>query len=258
LAIIFGLVPWGFAMPVAYKWPLWFIAMASIVYLCLTTIPWLSVTFPAWPQKVGWIVVVLVICAEIFWPVMHRQWKVEKATVVEGNLRTLSRAMMPVGRTLSVGKANFTFSGTAEQNPGLQFLYDSGFRISVAQNNDLQISTPIRDRFGRLVANIDNNHWTITSACLDKNYTQDSLEILDDRGLVVFQVTILSDRVQIQGEWRDEFGHGLRLSIDPKSGGLSVVSWDTPEHEQQAMQIIGPMFVYPSINHWGEKKMSGP
>jgi hypothetical protein len=75
----------------------------------------------------------------------------------------------------------------------------------------VQVSTVVRDRQGRLGASIEKNHWSVTSACLDKNYSTDSLEILDTRGLVVFQVRLLADRVELQGEWRDEFGNGVRL-----------------------------------------------
>ncbi len=77
------------------------------------------------------------------------------------------------------------------------------------------MATPVRDRQEHLVA-IEKNHWSVTPACLDKNYTENSLEVFDARGLVVFQMRLLADYVELQGEWRDEFGNGVRFAEEPR------------------------------------------
>jgi hypothetical protein len=92
----------------------------------------------------------------------------------------------------------------------------------------------------------------VTSACLDKNYSSDSLEILDARGLVVFQMRLLADRVDLQGEWRDEFGNGVRLLGNEKMGGGEFGIWHDAKGEQELMELIPMMFKYPSVNHWSE------
>jgi hypothetical protein len=133
----------------------------------------------------------------------------------------------------------------------MQLLYDAGLRLEI-ENGVVQVSTLVRDRQGRLVASILKNHWSVTSACRDKNYSGDSLEILDARGVVVFQMRLLSDRVELQGEWRDEFGNGVRLLGNEKMGGGTMDLWKNPQREQDLMKIIPPMFKYPSVNHWKE------
>jgi hypothetical protein len=92
----------------------------------------------------------------------------------------------------------------------------------------------------------------VTPACLDKNYTKNEVEILDSRGEVIFQLKILSDHVEIQGEWRDEFGNGMRLSTGGGGRGGDITLWRTPEKEQETMKIIKPDFKYPSSLHLGE------
>jgi hypothetical protein len=137
-------------------------------------------------------------------------------------------------------------------------VYDAGLRITVDRDGILSVSTPIRDHNGRLVATIDNNEWRVYSGATDKNYTDNSLEVLDLRGHVVLQVTLLDDRVQIQGEWRDEFGKGCRLRQsspeDPLHKGMEMglEIWDNKQGEEYFEKTIPPRFKYPSNEHWRE------
>jgi hypothetical protein len=51
LAVVLALVPWGFTMPVTYKWSLWGISLAFVLYLVLNTIP--SLANLSTPQRVA-------------------------------------------------------------------------------------------------------------------------------------------------------------------------------------------------------------
>jgi hypothetical protein len=254
LAIVLGLLPWGYSMPVAYKWPLWAIMLVSLSYLSVSTIPLLSNYFTAPVQRLTFIVGVLALSVATFWPVMRTQWKTENSLAVEGELHPRVKLNQAPQKVIGVATNRYTWAGDQDKEM-LTMLYDAGLRIDV-ENNEVVISTPIRDRFGHLLATIDRNHWRVTPACLDKNYTSDSLEVLDSRGHVVFQMTALSDRVQLQGEWRDEFGNGVRLFARP-DGGVNIGIWHDSAMEQKIMELIRPMFNYPSINHWGELKRIG-
>jgi hypothetical protein len=249
-SIVFTLFPLGLSMPVIYKWPLWGVSAISILYLVMTIVPWLSNR--SLVQQVAFSIAVIALAFGLFWPLMRSQYKTEKATLLEGDLRAMVKATKTPERVMEVGGTTFVWKNDPQQDV-MKMLYDSGLRIEV-EDNELKVSGPIRDRLGHLVASLDKNHWSVTSACLDKNYSSDSLEILDLRGLVIFQIKILSDRVQLQGEWRDEFGHGLRLMAGSDGGIISY--WIDEKSEQQEMKIIEPMFKYPSANHWSELRSS--
>jgi hypothetical protein len=115
------------------------------------------------------------------------------------------------------------------------------------------LSTTIRDAEGHTVASIDKNHWKVFAPfCADKNYTNDgmTLEILDSSLHVVFQLKFASDAVQIQGEWWDNQGNGKRILKDARGPG-SVVEFLGPRQKKNE-DLIKPMFVYPSSEHWQE------
>src|SRR5260370_19932572 len=121
----------------------------------------------------------------------------------------------------------------------------------------LTISHPIRDKARHLVVKVENNHWSVSpdhSVCWDKNYTKNSLEVKDGAEHVVLQIRILPDRIQLQGEWRDEFGHGMRLGACSTPAGVTgcITLWNNPERERELEQLIEPMFKYPSREHWRE------
>ncbi|MEJ0092842.1 MAG: hypothetical protein WDN46_05280 [Methylocella sp.] len=47
------------------------------------------------------------------------------------------------------------------------------------------------------------NEWRVTPppGTLDRNYTDDALEIRGAGGKIVLQLRVLQDRIQLQGEW---------------------------------------------------------
>src|SRR6185437_2799491 len=142
----------------------------------------------------------------------------------------------------------------------------SGARISVGMidfgasrlvleiiDGKLEVSTTIRDKNGNLIAELSKNEWkTSPDKAWDRNYTANALEVRNAAGKIVLQVVLLSDRIQIQGEWLSPNGHGIRIVKNPKNNhGLMIgfqgeVPKDTPE--------IEPIFNYPSSSHFGELK----
>jgi len=108
-------------------------------------------------------------------------------------------------------------------------------------NNQLLLSTTVRDQAGNLVVQIVENRWTVSPVktnCWDKNYTQDSLEVKDGRGRVVLQVRVLPHTLQIQGEW-------------PLPGGNHTLVAENDQYTD--LEGIVPRFRYPSEEHWGER-----
>ena len=131
------------------------------------------------------------------------------------------------------------------------FFKDSGVRIETGKMGPL-LTTIIRDRNGNLVAEIRRNHWKVYAQyCADKNYTKDALEIQDSAGHVVLQAKILPMTIQIQGEWWDTQGGGVRMVElpDPRMGS-QVLPMNRQNQHTEA--LIEPMFEYPSKDHWGE------
>jgi hypothetical protein len=112
-----------------------------------------------------------------------------------------------------------------------------------------------------LVAEIKQNRWHVyPSYSVDKNYTKDTLEVLDNSGHVALQVRVLPDRILVQGEWWDIEGSGVRL-LKPKVGQPEVGQTKTGSlvirmgrQMQHLEELIRPMFEYPSKDHWGELK----
>jgi hypothetical protein len=250
---VLALLSWGFSMPVIPKWCLFAVALLFVIYGVLAWAPYIRYWSIGWRVVAGLFIVVGL--ALIFWSEISRENMEEKSRVIEGMLRPQSTLNYPPKLDVELGEkgAHLLIGPTTDVlhlSPRLKILYDSGFKIEQL-NNRLYVTTPVRDKQGRLVANIVRNRWSVTSECLDKNFDKDSLEILDTRGLVVLYVKVFSDHVQIEGEWRDEFGHGIRL----RKGTESYMNfWQNSVQEEEGMEIIKPKFKYPSSLHLGERE----
>jgi hypothetical protein len=148
-------------------------------------------------------------------------------------------------------------SGTIIANPDkpiefllLRCLRSAQFRVeNVARK--MKVSSQIYDREGRLIMELVRNEWKVAPPPLtwDRNYTDDALEVRDDRGLVVLQVRALMDRIQIQGRWWIDTARGTRevmVRDNPAEGGGALITDDSN------VPAIVPMFEYPSERHFGE------
>jgi hypothetical protein len=104
-----------------------------------------------------------------------------------------------------------------------------------------------------VIASLVRNKWkSFSPHALDRNYNNNSLEVEDSTGRVVLQVTLLPDRVQLQGEWWEDSVHGFALLDGNASymGGQMVLFG--PNKKRDDVSSIKPMFKYPSDLHLGE------
>ncbi|MGC2449601.1 MAG: hypothetical protein WA477_18280, partial [Candidatus Sulfotelmatobacter sp.] len=89
-AILGSLIPLGFSMPVAWKWPLWAVSLISVVYLALAFIPFLARLANGQKFFIGLAAMSAAIAA--FWPVISQQWRAEKSAYVEGDFEPPRKA----------------------------------------------------------------------------------------------------------------------------------------------------------------------
>lgn len=258
-ALVLFIIPTVISMPVVWRFGGWFLSWVIVLYVAFTT-------FKKAERITSFRKGVICVCATagilaLSWNSGVKMWTQEKAAALSGAISAPRHwfKKSPKPQTiLQVGNSgtNFIFAGSPNQDL-FGFLYNAGLRIEAGENG-LEISTPIRDRQGHLIVEIKKNHWSVSpdrSVCWDKNYNNNSLEVMDARGHVVLQIRIFADRVQLQGEWHDEFGNGNKLMVspDPSRPGALIPIWRNTEAEQrQASLLIKPIFKYPSSEHWGE------
>jgi hypothetical protein len=119
-------------------------------------------------------------------------------------------------------------------------------------NGDVLVSTKIRDDHGNVVGELNKNEWKVAPfpGTWDRNYTNDRLEIIDQRGNVVLQVRVLPGTVQIQGVWQVTISGVLtHFVLAEIPGGATVATCPVIE---QCRAKIQPIFRYPSERHLGE------
>jgi hypothetical protein len=238
-------------MPVTWRVIFGCFAWIGLLHLAFTDIPCLD-KHPTDVKFSRSLVLTIFVLIALVVPI-RKGWRSEKSAATEGDLT--AGAEIPnwkniPDRVVEMGDSGSAFDLRFQGGPQMKFVYDAGLRISLKEDGPA-ITTPIRDRDGHLIAEIKDNHWKVFPGAYDKNYTDNSLEVLDSRGLVVLQVRLLADRIQLQGEWRDEFGNGTRIGKCSHGGCLSF--WTNAQMEHQIeQQLIEPLFQYPSSEHWGE------
>jgi hypothetical protein len=181
---------------------------------------------------------------------IKKTWREEQARATSGVLRLRSGKANAQGLIFQIGKVGTCFNWQGAGEP-MKFLDGANFNLFIA-NGELQISIEVVDGQGKRVAKITNNRWEVSpdhSISWDKNYTDDTLEVLDGRGTVVLQIRLLPDRVQIQGEWHDAFGNGTRIKETP--GGAAQI-FKLAGANNYPNDRIKAIMRYPSREHWQE------
>jgi len=183
-------------------------------------------------------------------------WIEEQAAFTEGDLiggdkPELLENGAPPWLQIGDSKSIMVMIPQGKLPPYLQPFPDSNFLIESGTKGPL-ISTTVRDRNGNLVVEIKRNHWKVYPPyCLDKNHTDLAFEARDSSGHVLLQLQIVGGppRVQLQGEWWDNQGNGMRV-LKTKDGERGETAF-LGQRYQKNDQLIEPMFEYPSRTQLG-------
>lgn len=245
-AVVFGVVN----MPVAYKWSGWLLCFIGVIYMVASVPPANRL-----PRKTRILLGVLAVVFFIFvWKsTAVGQWKGEQSEALDGYLIPPKLSKPTLALVVQIGPAGpiyQLFTGSFSD----PLFYNAGVFVEQS-NKGPEITTTVRDVDGNLVVKIEKNHWRVYPPyCLDKNYTQDSLEVLDRRDYVVLQVRILPDKVQLQGEWYDDKGNGKQIMATGDPRKQSAILTTLKRGTGVSQERIAEMFMYPSKDHWGEHR----
>lgn len=128
-------------------------------------------------------------------------------------------------------------------------LEGTNFTIFFDEDNIVKVSLTVRDKDGKIVAELIKNEWKLNKGSFwDRNYTKDALEVKAPDGSIVLQTIAKDDRIVLQIRLYDKNGNGIVMIADPSGSGALMHRSDgvldpTP---------IQPMFLYPSDTHLGE------
>jgi hypothetical protein len=144
------------------------------------------------------------------------------------------------------------------QGPGAEQSLEPFRLMNLKLENEagkLLVSSDIRDRQGKLVAQLIRNQWKTAPnpQAWDRNYNENTLEVIDNTGRIVLQVRVLPNSVQMQGEWWRDATHGWRFvkSDNPAMPGGFMILFG-PNKSSDDPPFIKPLFAYPSESHFGE------
>lgn len=117
---------------------------------------------------------------------------------------------------------------------------DSFLLVDQNKYGDLLVSTILRDEDGNIVIEMHDNCWETAKRPIvwDKNYSTDTIEVLDRGGFPVFRMRLLSSFAFIEGEW-----HVVDTKIPYGRKGLIGL---------QSSHLNNRVFQYPSQDHWAE------
>lgn len=152
--------------------------------------------------------------------------------------------------TLEIDDTGAKFSNPGTSNTPLMVLVQNQSLKLDMVDGRLQFTTKVEDKEGNILVQIDRNKWTVPGRPLDSdwNYTDDSLEVLAPTGRVVLQVRLFSDRVQLQGEWWNDNGIGLRLVRVSKGVGKFANLTRSHDPDEPHIELI---FKYPNTENLG-------
>jgi len=198
--------------------------------------------------------------AFVFGQRIERTKQAREATVgklepegVQSEKRTVLSAKENVWPEVEMGTSGAVFRYSGPQGmPIVKLGKDSGLTV-IEDRSGIKVSASIRDRTGKLVAELVANEWKVNpNNSWDRNYTRDRLEVKDSSGDVVLQIRVFQKRVQLQVKLYDADGSGLFFGNNDRAdypGGAMVFA--KPGDAAIPMRIT-PTFKYPSTSHFGE------
>lgn len=226
------------SLPIYWSAGILILALGSYLALGLDYIPLFKTTGY---RRLGWLLVALLpfVALMSFGPYIHSRHTEEKAAQLSGDLSPSEIKIAPDSTSNSIPLLQIGDGGTK-----LQFTGDQNTPMSKGGpdklwmrrvKGDVKISLEVRNKNGETIVQIAQNHWIVSAnaaVCWDKNYTDNSLEVLDGSRRVVLQIRLFADGIQLQMD-----GTGVNYFEDGK---------DDPE------EGIKPIFLYPSSQNWGK------
>lgn len=117
------------------------------------------------------------------------------------------------------------------------------------RDGKLFVSASFFDASGKLVAEIADNEWKVNENTLfDRNYSADRLEVLNDRGEVVFHVQLIGMEMRLEVKTFNSNGESWVVYEAPQ-GGTLLQRFDPGSKDIPTLKRI---FKYPSNLHFGE------
>jgi hypothetical protein len=185
----------------------------------------------------------------------------EAIPLYSGTLKPKAELLFSAQGGGSIPKIQIGQSGVFLVGPGGEIgtllfpaLRESDFKVE-SINGKIKISTRVVGPDGKLIAEIIQNEWKVSpTESWDRNYSEDTLEVKDSRGLVILQVRALPDLIQVQGGWWTDMGppNGVRrlwIWHDPNKSGAQLVI--APREDPNPI-VIRPIFKYPGDRYLGE------
>jgi hypothetical protein len=159
-----------------------------------------------------------------------KEWQAKWSGQLRSQVK--SQQQYPV---LKLGGSGLMWAG--EPNKPIIEVAGEPLTISLSDGR-AQLSLVIRDKNGIVLAAIRNNEWFVAPppVTLDRNFNENSLEVIDSKGEVIFQLQVYGEEVRLAGHFYSING----------VGPLTLQPWlaETPSS--------GKLFKYPSAEHHGE------
>lgn len=206
-----------------------------IVALALALFGIFAAYAPGWLRP--WLVAAIIIClflgtgVQIY--LVRSRTKKERQAKWTGKLRSPSKSNeeFPI---VELGKSRLVWKG--EPDKPIFDLAGEPLFLRLADGEAL-LSVVIRDEHGAVLATISDNEWFVApSKALDRNFNENSLEVVDFKGDIVFQVQLDGAHARLAGRFYSKEG-----------GPVFIEPW---LHAVQGRR--GSLFKYPSSEHYGE------
>ena len=135
---------------------------------------------------------------------------------------------------LKLGDARLVWTG--EPNKPILQIAEEPLTISM-KDRKAEVSLVIRDNNGIILAGIRDNEWFVAQppVTLDRNFNENSLEVINAKGKVILQVQVVGEEVRLAGQFYTINGQG--------PSGIGPLLGKPPS---------GKLFKYPSVEHPGE------
>jgi hypothetical protein len=224
-----------------------------IIFTVLAIVGWWA------PEKKGWVfksvisLLFLVVAGIQIWQHLLSQNEI-KSNLYTGTLS--NEVLDSTKEILSAPKIYLGGKNVLVGNKTIELLNQFGmqFLVEYTPGTPIYVSTVVRNSDGNIIAHLIRNEWQVNrNISLDRNYSDNALEVIGQNGQVVLQVQIIDNQVRLKGIFFNDDGIGLAIgSACCKETGKMKSSLKKIGPGQKADVYIWPMFKYPSNLHFGE------